>query len=202
MTNQDLPHTDGLSYHRVVTTRTKAHKYLSLLSTSAHVKFALVNVLCGLLPAFFSGVVRGRLYRLTGLAVDRGVFIMGNLKLTSALPGFYHKLSIGEGTVISTDVTINLDDRVTIEENVCIGPYVLIYTGGHRVGGPDCRMGEVTARPVTVERGAWIRLGAIILPGITVGHGSIVAAGAVVFDDVPPNTYVQGNPSRVKYELH
>jgi acetyltransferase-like isoleucine patch superfamily enzyme len=58
-------------------------------------------------------------------------------------------------------------------------------------------MGEVSAKPVTIERGAWIGVGALILPGVTVGHGSIVGAGSVVNADVPPNTLVEGNPAKV-----
>jgi acetyltransferase-like isoleucine patch superfamily enzyme len=42
---------------------------------------------------------------------------------------------------------------------------------------------------------------AVIVPGVTVGRGAIVAAGAVVLADVPPNTYVEGNPARVVRRL-
>ena len=63
------------------------------------------------------------------------------------------------------------------------------------------RIGPTTAEPVTIEDGAWVRIGAIIAPGVTVGHGSIVAAGAVVLSDVPPNSYVEGNPAKVVRRL-
>jgi acetyltransferase-like isoleucine patch superfamily enzyme len=59
----------------------------------------------------------------------------------------------------------------------------------------------VLAKPVVIEDGSWIGLGAIILPGVTVGHGSIVAAGAVVDEDVPPDSYVAGNPAKVVQQL-
>ena len=62
-------------------------------------------------------------------------------------------------------------------------------------------MWEVVAKPVTIERGAWIGLGALILPGVTVGHGSIVGAASVVTTSVPPNTYVEGNPAKVVRSL-
>lgn len=43
------------------------------------------------------------------------------------------------------------------------------------------------------------RLGAraIIMPGLTLGEDTIVAPGAVVVRDVPPQSYVIGNPGEV-----
>jgi acetyltransferase-like isoleucine patch superfamily enzyme len=100
-------------------------------------------------------------------------------------------------------VTINLDAEVIIEKNVTIGPFVKIYTGTHKIGpGSNRCSGEgVLARPVIVESGSWVGLGAILLPGVTIGHGSIISAGAVVTEDVPPNSLVEGNPGTVVQEL-
>jgi acetyltransferase-like isoleucine patch superfamily enzyme len=168
---------------------------------SLHFRLALVHTISGVLPDFASGVVRGRLYRWAGFDVGAGAFIMGNLRLKSASPGFYDKLVIGTGGTIADHVTINLDGKVTIGDNVAIAPHVLIYTGSHKIGPGSMRIGEFMALPVTIEDGAWIRLGAVIVPGVTIGRGSIVAAGAAVLKDVPPNTYVEGNPAAVIRKL-
>ena len=48
----------------------------------------------------------------------------------------------------------------------------------------------------TVEAGASIGTGAVVLSGIRIGHGALVGAGAVVSRDVPPNTTVLGVPAR------
>jgi maltose O-acetyltransferase len=175
----------------------RVRKYGRLFGTSLHLRFAVANLISGIFPDFVSGVVRGRLYRWAGFRVGEGAFIMGNLTLTSASPDFYDKLSIGRATTIADHVTINLDARVTLGANVALAPHVLIYTGTHKIGPGSARLGQGVALPVTIEDGAWIRLGAIIVPGITVGRGAIVGAGAVVIGDVPPNTYVEGNPAKV-----
>ena len=179
----------------------KVRRYGQLFRRSFHLRFALANLISGLLRNFVSGVVRGRLYRWIGFEVGEGAFIMGNLKLTSAVPGFYKKLVIGPGVTIADHVSINLDAQVTIGKNVGIAPHVLIYTGSHKLGPGSMRLGEPAAFPVTIEDGAWVRLGAIVVPGVTIGRGSIVAAGAVVLKDVPPNTYVEGNPATVVRKL-
>lgn len=179
----------------------RLRQYAGLLQRSLHVKYALANAVCRLLPDFASGVVRGRVYRWAGFSIGNGAFIMGNLSLKSAAGGFYENLVVDEGVTIADHVTINLDARVTIGKNVAIAPHVLVYTGSHEIGPGSMRIGAFTALPVTIEEGAWIRVGAIIVPGVTIGRGAVVAAGAVVLKDVPPNTYVEGNPAQVLRKL-
>ena len=173
--------------------------YVHIFRYSAHGRFALANALCLPLPKFVGGApVRGRLYRWAGFRISDGAFFGGNLKLTSGFPGFYDKLVVGPGAIIGDHVTINLDATVTMGTNVTISPQVVIYTGSHRIGPGSRRMVALgTGLPVTIEDGAWVRVGAVIAPGVTIGRGSVVAAGAVVLKDVPPNTYVEGNPATV-----
>lgn len=175
--------------------------YAALWRHGIHFRLFLANLVCAMFPNVVSGAIRGRLYRLCGFDIRAGAFIMGKLHLTSTAPGFYEKLSIGEGVTIADNVTINLDEKVTIGRNVAIAPRVLIYTGSHTIGPGSSRCGKFSAHPVRIEDGAWVRLGAIIVPGVTIGRGSIVAAGAVVLGDVPPNTYVEGNPASVIRKL-
>jgi carbonic anhydrase/acetyltransferase-like protein (isoleucine patch superfamily) len=175
--------------------------YTDLFWRSVHFRFGVANALCGLLPDFVSGAVRGRMYRWAGFAIGDGAFIMGNLALPTASPGFYDKLVVGADVTIADHVTINLDAKVTIGKNVAIAPHVLIYTGSHKISVGSRRIGEFVGLPVTIEEGAWVRLGAVIVPGVTIGRGSVVAAGAVVLKDVPPNTYVEGNPAKVIRKL-
>jgi len=176
-------------------------RYANLIRRSIHFRFALARLVSRLLPDVASGIIRGRIYRLAGFDIGQGAFLMGNLRLTSAAPDFYDKLSIGEGATLADNITINLDGKVTIGKNAAIAPHVVIYTGSHQIGPGSKRIGDFTALPVTIEDGAWIRVGAIIVPGVTVGAGAIVAAGAVVLKDVPPNTYVEGNPAQVVRQL-
>lgn len=53
------------------------------------------------------------------------------------------------------------------------------------------------ARPIRIERNAWIGFNACVLPGVTIGEGAIVGARSVVAADVPAFTIVAGNPARV-----
>jgi acetyltransferase-like isoleucine patch superfamily enzyme len=59
----------------------------------------------------------------------------------------------------------------------------------------------ISARGITVEDGAWIGAGAIVVDGVRVGARAVVGAGAVVTRDVPPRTLAAGVPARVIRQL-
>src|SRR5437870_86299 len=74
----------------------KTAYYLLPMLGMIRLKFVLANLICGLIPDFASGVLRGRLYRLIGFDIGRGAYIMGNLRLPTGTSDFYNKLVIGE----------------------------------------------------------------------------------------------------------
>lgn len=76
---------------------------------------------------------------------------------------------------------------VVVQEDVWIGPYVVVLTHD---------MARRLYLSTTIERGATIGARALIMPGVTVGAGAVVAPGSVVSADVPPGTSVAGNPAR------
>ncbi len=87
-------------------------------------------------------------------------------------------------------------ELITIEDNVDIGPNVMILTHD---SSRHCINPEEPVRfgRVHIKRNAYIGAGAIILPGVTIGEYAIVGAGAVVTRDVPPRSVAVGVPARV-----
>lgn len=134
--------------------------------------------------------------------------------------------AIGDGTRIWQFVVIlsgarigtecNICSHVFIENDVVIGDRVTIKCGvqlwdGLRVGndvfiGPNATFtNDLFPRSkkypekyleTTIEDGASIGAGAIILPGISIGAGALVAAGAVVTRSVAARSLVRGNPAK------
>ena len=89
---------------------------------------------------------------------------------------------------------------VTIEDEVFIGHGTIFVndkfprstTGGRLQTEDDWEL-----LTTTVERGAAIGSGALVLGGVRIGQGALVGAGAVVTRDVEPGEIVAGNPARV-----
>jgi acetyltransferase-like isoleucine patch superfamily enzyme len=180
----------------------KVFAYSKAFLETLHLKYYLVNLVCGFLPKFSSGAIRTYLYRLAGFKLGKGCFIMGNIELLSGKPDLESYLVVGENVLISTNVTLNLDEKITIGKNVTLSPFVKIYTSTHKIGPQAKRCsGDAIFEPVVIEDGCWIALGATILPGVRIGYGSVVAAGAVVNKDIPPNSFVAGIPGKVIREL-
>lgn len=135
--------------------------------------------------------------------------------------------SIGVGTRIWQFVVIlpeaiigaecNICSHSFIENDVVVGDRVTIKSGvqlwdGLRVGndvfiGPNAsftndRFPRSRQKPekflvTTIQDGASIGAGAVILPDVTIGRNAMVAAGAVVTRSVPPNAIVVGNPAKI-----
>lgn len=106
-------------------------------------------------------------------------------------------ISIGENFFANFNLTILDEARVTIGNDVFIGPNVSIYTACHPLDPETRNTGVEWAEPVTIGNSVWIGGGATIIPGVTVGDCAVIAAGAVVTRDVAPRTVVAGNPARV-----
>lgn len=109
--------------------------------------------------------------------------------------------TIGSPVYIGEDLII-VDSQyqkpqVFIGNEVTIAQRVTLVTSS---GAPDSRevyrVFGANVGPITIQDGAWIGAGAIILPNITIGRSAIVGAGAVVTKDVPPYTVVAGIPAR------
>ncbi len=88
---------------------------------------------------------------------------------------------------------------VTIEDEVFVGHGVIFVndkfpraTAHGRLQTED----DWELLPITVEQGASIGSGAIVLGGVRIGRAATVGAGAVVTRDVEPGQIVAGIPAR------
>lgn len=124
---------------------------------------------------------------------------------------------IGENCIIGKGVYIDKDVRVgdncklqngalvfhgfNLEDGVFLGPGAMLLNDKNpraiNADGSPKSEADWELSEGTVEYGAAIGGGAVVLPGIRVGRMAIVGSGAVVTKDVPERAVVYGNPARV-----
>jgi maltose O-acetyltransferase len=90
--------------------------------------------------------------------------------------------------------------KITIGNNVLIGPGVHLYGATHPVDHV-LRRTRMYGREITIGDDCWSGGGAIICPGVNIGKGCVIAAGSIVTSDVPEFCMVAGNPAKVKKDL-
>jgi maltose O-acetyltransferase len=113
--------------------------------------------------------------------------------------GYY--ISVGARTFINYGVVVLDAAKVTIGDDVQIGPGVHLLTALHPLDPDDRRRGVETAAPVTIGDGAWLATGVIVCPGVTIGADAVVGAGSVVTKDLPAHHLCFGNPCQVIREI-
>lgn len=110
-------------------------------------------------------------------------------------------ISVGARTFANSGLTALDVARITIGEDVQLGPNVQLLTPSHPVDPRERREGWETGSPITIGDNVWLGGGVIVVPGVTIGSDTVIGAGAVVTKDIPPGSLAVGNPARVIREL-
>lgn len=111
---------------------------------------------------------------------------------------YIHRLrgvKVGKGVYITEQVFIENEypECVEIQDGVEIAPKVNIIA--HRLGPGK----------IIIQKKAFIGMGSNIAAAmgrtLTIGECAVIAMGSVVTNDVPPYTFVAGNPAKPKYKV-
>lgn len=98
--------------------------------------------------------------------------------------------------LVSLDVA-----RVTIGDDVQIGPGVQLLTATHPLAAGRRRDKWEAAAPITIGDNVWLGGGVVVCPGVTIGADTVVGAGSVVTRDLPARVLALGSPARVVRDL-
>jgi maltose O-acetyltransferase len=91
--------------------------------------------------------------------------------------------------------------RITIGDDVQLGPNVQLLTATHPVEAVPRREKWESAQPIVIGDNVWLGGGVIVCPGVTIGPNTVVGAGAVVTKDLPADVVAVGSPARVVRRL-
>ena len=127
---------------------------------------------------------------------------------------FGNRTHIGKHFFANNNCIIYDHGRVTIGDNVMLGPNVTITTVSHPMNAqerifynsdrsfePHKRANTELCAPIIIGNNVWIAAGAIISPGVTIGDNTVIGAGSVVTRDIPANVFACGVPCRVVREI-
>lgn len=109
----------------------------------------------------------------------------------------------GKNIYIGNNVYINfgavfLDcSRITIGNDVLVGPNVGMYSANHSLDPDERAQGALIGGRINVCDKVWIAGDVKILAGVTIGEGAVIGCGSIVTHDIPPRSIAVGNPCRV-----
>lgn len=109
---------------------------------------------------------------------------------------FGFNIRIGDNFVGNFNLAILDEAKVTIGDNVMIGPNCSLVTIVHALLPDQRNEGIMQAKPITIGNDVWIAAGATVLPGVTIGDGAVIGAGSVVVKSIPAGMLAAGNPCR------
>ena len=112
------------------------------------------------------------------------------------IPGFrclYGNLIVGDWVHLSDTFFIDYAP-VVLYDGALLSWKNLLVTSSHDFEGD---MNTIVARPIVLEKNAWVTTNCTILGGVRIGENSVIAAGSVVTKSIPPNVLAGGNPARV-----
>ncbi len=165
-----------------------------------HFRLQLACLVLKPFPPYTAFRFRTWLLRSIGFSIGEHTTIMGTPRIVGP-PDLYTKLVIGKKCLITPDCYFDIGGKITIGDNVGIGPQTTIITGTHQIGPYARRMGALYRQDVEIGEGVWIGARCTILPGVKIGNGVVVAAGAVVTKSIPGNMLIGGVPAKIIREL-
>jgi acetyltransferase-like isoleucine patch superfamily enzyme len=126
--------------------------------------------------------------------------VVHELVFSGILDGPRSVLRIGSRVRIFPLTVINPTMGVTIEDDVGIGGYSLIFT--HGAWQSVLQGYPVQYAPVTIRKGVWLPWDVFVMPGVTIGEGATIGARSLVTSDIPPRSLALGAPARVVKSGH
>ncbi|WP_077613949.1 acyltransferase [Caenibacillus caldisaponilyticus] len=115
-----------------------------------------------------------------------------SMRMKNWLYRTFLRMKIGEKTsfALMAMPDVMFPEKITVGRNSVIGYNTTILTHEYLID--EYRLGEVVI-------GDEVMIGAncTILPGVTIGDRAVVSAGTLVHKDVPPGSFVGGNPMRI-----
>lgn len=98
-----------------------------------------------------------------------------------------YNIEIGKKFYSNHNLVILDANKVTIGDNVFIGPNCSLYTSGHPLDIEQRNKGLEYAKPIQIGNNVWLGGNVTVLPGVKIGDNTVIGAGSVVTKDILDN---------------
>lgn len=107
-----------------------------------------------------------------------------------------YNLIIGNNVYLAKGGWYNALGRLTIEDDVVCGPYVVISTLRHLFYNNSVRHGGTEFDPVVVGNGSWLASHVSVTSGTIIGKGNLIASNSAVTKSTDDNGIYGGVPAK------
>ena len=90
------------------------------------------------------------------------------------------KLVVGNNVFINSGCIITVREFVEIQNNVVLGPNVMIFDHDHLISEAIIHENQFSCSPIVIGEGSWIGAGSVILRGSKIGKNCVIGAGSVI----------------------
>ncbi len=114
-------------------------------------------------------------------------------------------IRIGNNVHIGRNNIIGARKSIVLEDNVLLGPYVLIGDHSHHYENIEVpiKIQEATeGGEVRIGQDCWIGAFVFVMSNVKIGMHSIIGAHSVVNRDIPPYSVAVGVPAKVIKQYH
>ncbi len=131
----------------------------------------------------------------------KDIVLIDNAEGDRDAKGDFSNLTVGDNCYVGKGVFFDLPDRIEIQADCAISARAMFITHADCGDRPMSKWYPRRRRKITIGRGCWIGVGAVILDGVNLGDYCVVAAGAVVGESFGAYSVVAGAPARLVKQL-